>query len=225
MNNPRPATTLAVLAPLRVEAVALGPRSSYRLGPINVMVKRTGMGLKAAAGAGEALNKAFRTAAPGAQRPHALALCGLGGALGNGLVPGEIIVGRRFIDASGHLVAELDLAEDVVSELEGSGLKARTGTVVSTDHIVVGEERATLAGLGADVVDMESSAIVAIAWGMPLAVLRAISDSPGHELFSPAGAAGVLKALSSLRAARPALSRWAGKAHAYQAPPIPVEVG
>ena len=52
---------------------------------------------------------------------------------------------------------------------------------MSTDHIVTGDERAALAALGADAVDMESTAVAAHGWRAPLAVLRAISDTPGDR--------------------------------------------
>jgi 4-hydroxy-3-methylbut-2-enyl diphosphate reductase len=100
----------------------------------------------------------------------------------------------------------------LVGALRRAGLRARAGTVVSTDHIVTGSERAALAALGADVVDMESTAVAKANWQAPLAVLRAISDSPGAELFSPAGVVGALKGLQSLHRARPALARWAAAA-------------
>ena len=69
-----------------------------------------------------------------------------------------------------------------------------------------------LAALGADVVDMESSAVADASWRAPLAVVRAISDTPGQELFSPGGVAGALKALRALRASRRALANWAAAA-------------
>jgi 4-hydroxy-3-methylbut-2-enyl diphosphate reductase len=118
-------------------------------------------------------------------------------------------VADRLLDSDGREVARLPCAPLLADELTRSGLRARTGTVVSTDRVVTGQERVELAGLGADVVDMESVAIAEARWDVPLAVVRAISDAPGTELFSPAGLSGIWKALRSLRAARPALARWA----------------
>lgn len=192
---------LLVLAPLRVEAVALGPGARH--GPVAVEVQRCGMGLeKAARCCAELAQKAVSAV-------DAVAVAGLGGALAEGLVPGDVVVADRLVDARGQEVARLSSAPLLAGELRALGLSARTGTVVSTDHIVTGPERAQLSALGALAVDMESTAIAAAGWDVPLAVVRAISDSPGVELFSPAGAVGVLRALRSLRVGRPALARWA----------------
>jgi 4-hydroxy-3-methylbut-2-enyl diphosphate reductase len=136
----------------------------------------------------------------------------LGGALSDDLSPGDVVVADRLVDPQGTEVARLTSAPLLASELRRAGLNARTGTVVSTDHIVTGPERGVLAARGAQVVDMESTAIAAAGWAVPLAVVRAISDAPGRELFSPAGLAGATRALRSLRAARPTLARWAAAA-------------
>ncbi len=189
---------LVVLTPLRLEQLALG---GGRKGTATFVIERTGMGLAKAGQAARRLSAAAR--------PAAVAIAGLGGALNDNLVPGDLIVADRLLDAAGREVITLPSAALLAAELRRSGLRARTGTVLSTDHIVTGAERATLGGLGADVVDMESTAVAEAAWDVPLAVLRAVSDSPGVELFSPAGARGVYQALLALRASRHALADWA----------------
>ena len=197
------APRLLVLAPLRLEAMALGP--SGNVGPAAFAVERAGMGLAKAGASARRLSAA-------SPPPAAVAVAGLGGALAPGLVPGDVVVAERLLDAQGNEVATLASAPLLVAELVREGLRARAGTVVSTDHIVTGGERATLSALGADAVDMESAAVAGAGWRAPLAVLRAISDSPGTELLSPAGAVGALKGLHSLRRARRALADWAAAA-------------
>ncbi len=194
---------LLVLAPLRLEAMALGP--SGNVGPAELAVQRAGMGL---ARAGVSARRLSAASGP----PAAVAVAGLGGALRPDLVPGDVVVADRLVDDQGRQVARFASAPLLVAELRRDGLHARTGTVVSTDHMVTGRERATLAGLGADVVDMESTAVARASWGAPLAVLRAVSDSPGVELLSPAGALGALKGLHSLHRTRRALAYWAAAA-------------
>ncbi len=54
MQAPR----LLVLAPLRVEAIALGPGATSRVGPATLKVERIGMGLKKAGDAAQRLRKA-----------------------------------------------------------------------------------------------------------------------------------------------------------------------
>jgi 4-hydroxy-3-methylbut-2-en-1-yl diphosphate reductase len=146
---PPPATSsaprLVVLAPLRLEQLALG--AGGRSGPAPLVVERTGMGL---AKAGQAARKLSATTSPAA-----VVVAGLGGALNNDLVPGDLIVAERLLDAAGREVMTLPSAALLAAELRRSGLRARTGTVLSTDHIVTGGERAALGALGADVVDME----------------------------------------------------------------------
>jgi len=213
---------LAVLAPLRIEAAALGP-SGARVGPATLTVTRIGMGLRRAESSTRRLGGELAGAS-------AVAVAGLGGALVPGLPTGSLVVADRILDASGNEVARLPSAPLLAGELRRAGLDARTGAVLSTDHIVAGAERSALSRLGALAVDMESSAVAGVLAelgvlgareaptaapvgpGRPFAVLRAISDSPGAELFSPAGLAGTLRALRSLRAARPVLTRWAAAA-------------
>ena len=71
MQAPR----LLVLAPLRVEAIALGPGATSRVGPATLDVERIGMGLKKAGDAALRLRKAgLRQAGPrtsGAEAPDA----------------------------------------------------------------------------------------------------------------------------------------------------------
>jgi 4-hydroxy-3-methylbut-2-en-1-yl diphosphate reductase len=201
-HTPGPGTAprLLVLAPLTLEQLALGPNG--RVGPVNVVIEHIGMGLAKASRAARRLS-----AAPA---PAAVAVAGLGGALTDGLVPGDLVVADRLLDATGKEVSRLPSASLLAAELRRSGLRATTGTVVSTDHIVTGPERAALSALGADVVDMESTAVAGAGWAaVPMAIVRAVSDSPGVELFSPAGARGVFKALRALRSSRPALADWA----------------
>ncbi len=250
MSLPR----LLVLAPLRIEARALGPGRSAVIGNVHLHVERTGMGLVKAAAAAARLSAgtgaspgdrpgASPAASPpgspqsggphraqaqsGGQKraggtlrttrspsepppaPVAVALCGLGGDLTGRHQPGDIVVAERVLNQVGQEVAKLTSAALLAAEMRRLGLRASTGTVMSTDHIVTGAERAQLAQLGAHVVDMESGPVAGAPWGAPVAVVRAISDAPGHELFSPAGARGVWLALRSLRAARPALAAWA----------------
>ena len=201
-RTPSSLPRLVVLAPLRVEQLALAPNG--RVGPAILEVEHIGMVLTKAGLAARRL----LTRPP----PAAMAVAGLGGGLTDGLVPGDLVVADRLLDATGQEVASLASAPLLAAELRRSGLRARTGAVLSTGHIVTGEERAALTSLGADVVDMESTAVAGAQSSVPLAVLRAVSDTPGVELFSPGGARGVLSGLRALRAARRALANWAAAA-------------
>ncbi len=115
--TPPPATSgaarLVVLAPLRLEQLALGAGGS---GPAALVVERTGMGL---AKAGQAAQKLRATTSPAA-----VAIAGLGGALNNSLVPGDLIVAERLLDAAGQEVMTLPSAALLAAELRRSGLRA-----------------------------------------------------------------------------------------------------
>ena len=80
------------------------------------------------------------------------------------------------------------------------------------ERLAGGRERARAVNPGALAVDLESAWLAAAAGGRPVAVVRAISDTPQRPLWSPAALAGGLRALRSLRAAGPALTRWAAAA-------------
>jgi 4-hydroxy-3-methylbut-2-enyl diphosphate reductase len=188
---------LLALAPLSIEARAI------RSGVGSARVERTGMGPAKAAASAAALRATVTD-------ETAVVVIGLGGSLVAGLEPGELVVGDKVIGPDGATVCELPGAALLAASLRQAGLPVRVGGVVTADHIVSGaEERAELAALGADVVDMETSELVARPWGRPIAVVRAVSDSPGHDLISPRGLVNVAKALKAIKAAGPVLEVWA----------------
>jgi 4-hydroxy-3-methylbut-2-enyl diphosphate reductase len=137
----------------------------------------------------------------------AMAIAGVGGGLAADLRPGDLVVASEVTD--GHTVIPCPSAALLAGELRRAGLRVRVGRVVTVDHLVRGAERERLAATGALVADMESAALARAAAGRPLAVVRAVSDTPGRPLVSPGVLGGGLAALRSLRAAGPALARWA----------------
>ena len=137
----------------------------------------------------------------------AMAIAGVGGGLAADLRPGDLVVASEVTD--GHTVIPCPSAALLAGELRRAGLRVRVGRVVTVDHLVRGAERERLAATGALVADMESAVLARAAAGRPLAVVRAVSDTPGRPLVSPGVLGGGLAALRSLRAAGPALARWA----------------
>ena len=140
----------------------------------------------------------------------ALAVAGTGGGLPADLRPGDLVVASEVTD--GNRVIRCASAELLAGELRRAGLRVRVGRVVTVDHLVRGTERERLAATGALVADMESAVLAGAADGRPLAVVRAVSDTPDRPLVSPGALGGGLAALRSLRAAAPALARWAAAA-------------
>ena len=137
----------------------------------------------------------------------ALAVAGTGGGLSGDLLPGDLVVGTEVSDGSS--TTRCPSAALLAGELRRAGLRAQAGRVVTVDHLVHGAERERLAAGGALVADLESAPLAAAAADRPVAVLRAVSDTPQRPLLHPAGLAGGLAALRSLRAAAPVLARWA----------------
>jgi 4-hydroxy-3-methylbut-2-en-1-yl diphosphate reductase len=139
-----------------------------------------------------------------------LAVAGTGGGLSADLSPGDLVV-AALVSGAGPAIS-CPSAPLLAGELRRAGLRARTGPIVTVDHLVHGAERARLAAAGAQVADMESAQLLAAAADRPAIVVRAVSDTPQRPLLSPAGLAGGIAALRSLRLAAPALARWAAAA-------------
>ena len=136
-----------------------------------------------------------------------LAVAGVGGGLAGDLSLGDLVVATEVSD--GTTVTYCPSAPLLAGEMLRAGLPVRSGPVLSVDRLVHGRDRERLAAGGALVADMESAWLVAGAGDRPVAVVRAISDTPRYPLRSPAALTGGLRALRSLRAAGPVLSRWA----------------
>src|SRR5262245_31950256 len=139
-----------------------------------------------------------------------LAIAGTGGGLTDELKPGDLVVATEVTD--GTTATACPSAALLAGELRRSGLTVAAGPVVSVERLAGGRERARAVDPGALAVDLESAWLAGAAAGRPVAVVRAISDTPQRPLHSPAALAGGLRALRSLRAAGPALARWAAAA-------------
>jgi 4-hydroxy-3-methylbut-2-en-1-yl diphosphate reductase len=203
LGDPDPKDPLLICAPLRIEARAVlrgvrgggePPRDQGGSGgdrpPVEIL--RTGYGTtRAARQAGQLSHGRFGQ----------MMIMGVGGGLSTDLSPGDLVVGTEVgtvTCASAPILA---------GELRRAGLPARTGRITTVDHLVRRSQRAKLAAEGWLVADMESAPLAAAADGRPVAVIRAVSDTPHHPLAGivPGG----LAALRSLRAAAPVAQRWA----------------
>jgi 4-hydroxy-3-methylbut-2-enyl diphosphate reductase len=180
---------LLVLAPLRIEALAArGSRAT---------VMRTGMGPDRAAAA----------ALVAAREPaRAVAVLGFCGALDDDLQPGDLVVADELRGANGPIAC--DGAEAVASALQSAGLKARRGPLVSVRKMARGTRRAELAADGSIAVDMESAWLAPAAAGRPFAALRAVVDTPSHELLRPRTVVSGITAYRALGRAAGALEAW-----------------
>jgi 4-hydroxy-3-methylbut-2-enyl diphosphate reductase len=187
---------LLVCAPLRAEARAVR-RGLDGARPASVI--RTGYGTTRATRQAQALSH-------GSFGP--MAVMGTGAGLTDDLHPGDLVVGTEVGPGAQAAGAVALLSAPILAgELRRAGLRVRTGRIATVDHLVRGAERAKLAAAGALAADMESAPLAAAAGSGPVAVIRAVSDTPHRPLTGIVS--GGLAALRSLRAAAPIAQQWA----------------
>jgi 4-hydroxy-3-methylbut-2-enyl diphosphate reductase len=173
-------TEAIICAPMRIEARAI--RRGLRDSADPPQVLRTGYGTKRAADRAGELK-----ASPFGQ----MVVMGVGAGLTDDLGPGDLVVGTE-VGVATCLSAPL-----LAGELRRAGLTARTGRITTVDHLV---RRSELA-------DMESAPLAGAAGDRPVAVIRAVSDTPVRPVAGIVS--GGLAALRALRAAAPVAERWA----------------
>ena len=175
-----------------------------------------GPGVRAVAGGGRAdlLEQRLKAALDGAR---AIVSMGVGGALDPGLAVGDVVIGSEVLRPRGRWEADPAWAARLAERLP----QARLAPVHGADDMVLHTlDKAKLrAKGGAALVDMEShvAARVAAARGLPLAVIRVVSDTAGVSLpaavqagLKPDGGMdllGVLAALAAHPGQLPALLR------------------
>jgi 4-hydroxy-3-methylbut-2-enyl diphosphate reductase len=183
-----------VCTPLRVEQIALGGGAAG--------VVRTGQGRRSTGWA--------RACRPDPDRP--LLVAGVAGALDPRLRPGELVVATEV--RAGNTTVPCPSAPLLAAALRRLGLPTRLGPLVSSPGLVTGPSRERLAGSGALAVDLESAALVA--GGGPVAVVRAVVDTPHHPLAAPGTIVRGIRALQALRNAAPAIAEWTAAAGARE---------
>jgi len=180
-----------VCTPLRVERLAVGGGAV-----------RTGGGRRSREWA--------HTHRPDAARP--LLVAGVAGALDPRLRPGDLVVATEV--RSGGTVVPCPSAPLLATALRRRGLPVHLGPLVSSPRLVTGAARGLLAADGELAVDLESAALVA--GGGPVAVVRAVVDTPSHPLAAPGTVVRGLRALRALRAAAPAIAEWTAAAGPHE---------
>jgi len=168
------------------KAIAIGEIGSNRIDLIN-----TGMGPHNARMAGRVF-QSFNQPGNGVRGtlpvPDGTVITGLAGSLVGWIGEGDIVIYRDCLsttDGAGPVVCSSGMMESFARSLGPKGLTCKTVTGISSDRIAqADQERERLAGTGAEVVDMESFEVAACsaAAGVPVTVVRAISDSPGSRM-------------------------------------------
>ncbi len=144
--------------------------------------------------------------------PQAVIIAGVAGGLDPSLAPGDVIVASEVRDGLGSVLTPA--GAPLTAELRSMGLRARSGPIVSSDHIVDSTaERERLAATGALAIDMESATIVrglAENFGeVPVAVVRVVVDTAERPLAGASTLSGGVQALRILRQLGPVFPRWA----------------
>ncbi len=180
---------LLICAPMRIEARAV--RRGLRDSTGATGITRSGYGpRRAAERAGELKEGSFGQ----------LAIMGTAAGLTADLRPGDLVVGTEAGAVS------CGSAPLLAGELRRAGLNARVGRIAGVDHLVRRAERPALAADGYLAADMESATLATAAAGRPVAVVRAVSDTPDRPVAGIIS--GGLAALRALRAAAPVVERW-----------------
>jgi 4-hydroxy-3-methylbut-2-en-1-yl diphosphate reductase len=183
---------LLLLAPLRIEAHAA------RRGAPGADVVVTGMGP----------DRSRAAAVAAASRPaSAVAVVGFCGALDDSLQPGDVVVADELRVTEGEPVL-CGHSASVAAAVAEAGLRVRRGPLRSVPKMTRGAERARLADDGSIAVDMESAWLAEAAAGRPFTALRAVVDTPSHELVRFSTLSGGIKAYRALRRAVTALQHW-----------------
>jgi 4-hydroxy-3-methylbut-2-enyl diphosphate reductase len=202
---PRPRDDAADLVPEPENAEGIDPAPLVIYAPLRLEARAIRRGLDPAAQVvrtGYGTGRAVKAAGQVSQRPFGpMAIMGVGAGLTTDLRPGDLVVGTEVGGVS------CGSAPLLAAELERAGLRARPGAITTVDHLVRRAERFALAASGNLLADMESGPLAAAADGRPVAVIRAVSDTPERPVTGIVS--GGLAALAALRAAAPVVQRWA----------------
>lgn len=192
---------LLLLAPLRIEALAVrGAQATIAV---------TGIGRRR----GE---RSARRLATFIADHRAVAVTGFCGAVDATLAPGDVVVASSVRGPDGR-VRSFPGAQLLVGELRRAGVRAVAGPIDSVERLARGAARRAAHAADAVAVDMESAWLLpAVPDHQPSAVVRAVVDTPQHELLSPQSAWNAWRAARSLHSARPVLERWAAATGARQ---------
>jgi 4-hydroxy-3-methylbut-2-enyl diphosphate reductase len=208
---------LLLFAPLRIEAFLA------RRGAPTATVLRTGMGADRSRTAVDRLGVPTDVAAW-----SVAAVLGFCGGLSAGQRPGDVVVAselRVVGEPDGRAPLSLTSADAVADAMRAEGLRVSVGPLVSLPKVVRGDAaRRRMAESGAIGADMESWWL-ATALGQlhaggaadacphravaNLAVVRVISDAPGHGIVSLRTAQGLPAACRAMRSCARALELWA----------------
>ena len=186
-------TGLTVLAPLRLEALAV----RRGLADPASRVVRTGMG--------PARSRRATNLVTDRHEAGPVAVAGVCGGVQAGLRAGDVVVATALRGETGDERA-LPGAALLARAVARRGLRCVTGTVLSVGHLTR-TDRLPHAGIAA--IDMESAWLGAAAAEHPFAVLRVVADSDGRSVYHPRTIVDGTRALTALRRAAPALEDWA----------------
>jgi 4-hydroxy-3-methylbut-2-enyl diphosphate reductase len=184
-------TGLTICTALRAESAAVHGASSARL-------FRTGMGPRRATRAMARLDG-----------DGPVAMLGVAGGVAPTVQAGDVVVATE-VRRVGQAAVSCPSAPLLAGELRRAGLRVHLGPIATTDSLLGKEKTAELAATGVLAADMESAVVgAAVAAGRPFAVVRVITDTVAAPLWRPDIVTRGWRALRTLRAVVPSVSRWA----------------
>jgi nucleoside phosphorylase len=181
------AATPTEAKPVRQIGVVSSTSSTLRCGPNELILMIGGMGpTSSKQNAERALQ--FSSATGNGHKPDAVLIIGLCGGLSQSLSGGRIVIYTKCLSTDtkkSPLTCSQTITDSAVALLDTSNIKSDRVVGITSRRIAITPiEKGQLAQSGAEVVDMESYAILDAAdrAGIPAAVMRVVSDTVDFEL-------------------------------------------
>jgi hypothetical protein len=118
-----------------------------------------------------------------ARQDSIVVVCGLAGALVSGLPPGTVLIPEQVGLPDGKIIqCDPTLVQALVTAANASGFQPATGPMLTTDSLLVGDERREWVQRGFVAADMETGLLTG--QNLRVATVRVILDSPEHSISS-----------------------------------------
>jgi hypothetical protein len=116
-----------------------------------------------------------------ARQDSIVVVCGLAGALVPGLPPGTVLIPEQVGLPDGKIIqCDPALVQSLVTAANASGFQPATGPLLTTDSLLVGDERREWVQRGFVAADMETGLLAG--QNLRVATVRVILDSPEHGI-------------------------------------------
>ncbi len=201
---------------MRAEATALfvspaaGSITTYAMGRGAVGLLISGIGARRARAAAERLCAQFH--------PHYLMSLGVCGAVDDRLAVGDLVVADRVLRGGDSVALISPHTEDALAAARQAGCNTHLGAVRTFDRPLLSRRRL---GAGVLAADMEGYAVAEVAWehGLPMVVVKAISDIVPERATPRTVGAWLWRFRAGFAVARQTLARFADLYFGTPSPP------